>query len=75
MVHTRGQQAGALSPANPGSSAAAGDSVTIQATNVASSGLINGSNTQSLHLSGTPASGSLASGSAADRRCFVSALR
>ncbi len=39
MVHTRGQQVGAVSPANPGSSAAVGDSVAYQATNVASSGL------------------------------------
>ena len=62
MVHTRGQQAGAVSPANPGSSAAAGDSVTFQATNVASSGLKNGSNTQSLRMSGIPASGSPTSG-------------
>ncbi len=46
MVHTRGQQAGAVSPANPGSSAAMGDSVALQATNVASSGLKNGSTTQ-----------------------------
>ena len=70
MVHTRGQQAGAVSPANPGSSAAAGDSVAFQATNVASSGLKNGSNmhTQSLHLSGTSASGSPTSGSAAGGR-------
>ncbi len=58
MVHTRGQQAGALSPANPGSSAAAGDSVAFQATNVASSGFKN-------DLSGTPASGSPASGTSA----------
>ncbi len=61
MVHTRGQQARAVSPANP----AAGNSVAFQATNVASSGLKNGSNTQSLHLSGTPAGGRPASGSAA----------
>ncbi len=46
MVHTRGQQAGAVSPANPGSSAAMGDSVALQATNVASSGLKNGSTKQ-----------------------------
>ncbi len=39
MVHTRGQQGGAGSLANPGSSAAAGDSVAFQATNVAFSGL------------------------------------
>ena len=54
MVHTRGQQAGAVSPANPGSSSATGNSVAFQAANVASFGLKNGSNTQSLHLSGTP---------------------
>ncbi len=68
MVHTRGQQAGALFPINPGSSAAVGDSVVFQATNVASSGLKNGSTTQSLHLSGTPASGSPASGGPAGGR-------
>ncbi len=62
MVHTRGQQAGAVSPANPGSSAAAGGSVAFQATNVASSGFKNGSNMQSLRLSGSPTSGSPASG-------------
>ncbi len=64
MVHTRGQQAGALSPANPGSSAAAGNSVAFQATNVASSGFTDDSQLQSLHLSSTPASsgGTAASG-------------
>ncbi len=67
MVHTRGQQAGAVSPANPGSSTAAGDSVAFQATNVASSGLKAGPTSQSLHLSGTPTSGSPASGSPAGR--------
>ncbi len=39
-----------MSPANPGSSAAAGDSVAFQATTMASSGLKNGSNPQSLRL-------------------------
>ncbi len=62
MVHTRGQQAGAVSPANSGSSAAADDSVAFQATNMACSGLKNGSNTQSLRLSITPTSGRPASG-------------
>ncbi len=64
MVHTRGQQAGAVSPTNPGSSAAAGNSVVFQVTNVASSGL---STTQSLRPSGTPASGSPASRGPAGR--------
>ncbi len=62
MVHTRGQQAGAVSPANPGSSAAVGDSVAFQDTNVACSGLKNGSPMQSLCLSETPSSRSPASG-------------
>ncbi len=43
MVHTRGQQAGTVSPAKTGSSAAAGDSVAFPATNVASPGTKNGS--------------------------------
>ncbi len=42
-MHTRGQQAGAVSPANPGSSAYAGDYVAFQATNVASPGIKSGS--------------------------------
>ncbi len=41
MVQTTGQQAAALSPANPGSSAAAVDSVAFPATNVASPGTKN----------------------------------
>ncbi len=48
MVHTRGQQAGAVSSANHGSSAAVGDSVAFQATNMASFGLKNGSTMKSL---------------------------
>ncbi len=68
MVNTRGQQAGALSPTNPGSSVAAGDSVAFQATTVASSGFKDDSPSQNLHPSGTPASGRAASSSAASDR-------
>ncbi len=42
-MYTRGQQAGAVSPASTSSSAAAGDSVAYPATNVASPGTKNGS--------------------------------
>ncbi len=74
MVHTRGQQAGAVSPANPSSSAADDDSF-------ASPGIKNGvakaflggqddrtayqMNTQRIRLSGNSTSGNSASGNSA----------